>query len=52
MTYRDAKTLHKQDEVCVKKTKAVLTIVSVEVFPKHVVVFCDDGNRYEHTEIG
>ena len=51
MKYRDAKKLHNEDQVRVKKTGQVLSVVETAVTPKTVTVLCDDGNEYHHTEI-
>lgn len=58
MNFRNAKKLHNGDEVTVKKTGEVLTVVSAYV-PRpmnminrnQVFVECDDGNTYIHSDI-
>lgn len=51
MRYQDAKKLHNEDEIIIKKTGKVLSVITVEVLPKHVNVLCTDGHVYHHTEI-
>ena len=51
MRYRDAKKLHNEDQIRVKKTGRVLSVVETDVTSKNVTVLCDDGNEYHHTEI-
>lgn len=56
MRFRDAKKLHNEDEVTVKKTGEVRTVLKAYViddplFAKAVIVECDDGNSYHHTEV-
>ncbi len=51
MRYRDAKKLHNEDQVRVKKTGQVLSVVETTVTSKNVTMLCDDGNEYHHTEI-
>ncbi len=51
MKYRDAKKLHNEDQVRVKKTEQVLSVVETAVTPKTVTVLCNNGNEYHHTEI-
>ena len=51
MTYKFAKQLHNEDEVTVKETGCVLTVVSVDIQKKAVIVMCDDGNEYHHREL-
>lgn len=48
MTFRNAKKLHNEDEVCSKKTGEVLTVLSAYVEGKNVILECVDyENRYE-----
>lgn len=35
----------------VKETGEILTVLSVEVYSKKVLVCCDDGNIYHHRDI-
>ena len=51
MTKRQAEKLHNEDEITVKETGEILTVLSVEVYDKKVLVFCDDGNTYHHRDI-
>ena len=56
MRFRDAKKLHNEDEVTIKRTGEVRTVLSAYViddpmFAKAVIVECDDGNSYHHTEV-
>ena len=51
MTYKKAYTLHNEDEVTVKETGEILTVIDIEVNGKNVLVECDDGNVYHHRDI-
>ena len=52
MTYQNAKRLHNEDEVTVKKTKRILHVVEVEnVLSKDVYLMLEDGNWYHHVEV-
>lgn len=59
MTLKDAKKLHNGDEVMLKKTREVMTVVDVEYVPKEqttnniagLSVLLSDGNWYGHKEI-
>lgn len=55
MRYKYATKLHNEDEVTLKKTNQTLTVLYTEVCndtPKPaVLVTCNDGNTYHHTEI-
>ena len=51
MTFTNAKKLHNEDEVTIKKTGVILTVISTEVKEKTVTILCDDGNEYHHREI-
>ena len=59
MKLADALKLHNEDEVTVKRTKAVLRVVEVEITPKEhtanrmdcVDVLLEDGNWYGYKEI-
>ena len=52
MSYHDAKKLHNEDEVIRKSDDRSLYVVEIEVQDdKNVLVVCDDGNTYHHTEI-
>ena len=51
MTFANAKKLHNEDEIIVKRTGEVLTVLSTEIKEKTVIVLCDDGNEYYHQDI-
>lgn len=52
MKFVDAKKLHDEDEVIVKKTGCVLHVLGdVEVDGKDVFIPCDDGKLYHHTAV-
>ena len=58
MKYSDAKKLHNGDEVTVKETKRILTVIQAyaprpmnNIERKTILVECDDGNTYHHTDI-
>ena len=56
MTFRDAKNLHNEDEVTIKATGQVLRVLNAYVlddpmFTKCVLIECEDGNTYHHTEV-
>ena len=53
MTFPEAKKLHNEDEVIVKKTGESLCVVSVKVDSvfREVWVTCDDGNTYRHSAL-
>lgn len=51
MRKRQAEKLHNEDEITVKKTGEVLTVLSVDVYNKMVLVHCDNGNVYHHKNI-
>lgn len=51
MRYKDAKKLHNEDEVTLKRTGEVLVVVETEVQEKDVFIRCDDGVLYHHTAI-
>lgn len=58
MTYANARKLHNEDEVILKKTGACLRVLDVScprpmnmIQRKEVFIKCDDGNTYHHTEI-
>ena len=53
MTFANAKKLHNEDEVTIKATGAVLTVL--DAYPsennKHIIIECDDGNTYYNDEV-
>lgn len=51
MTYQKAKKLHNEDEVIIKESGAVLTVLNTTVAEKTVIIECDDGNKYHHRDI-
>lgn len=56
MTFRNAKKLHNEDEVTIKETGRVLRVLNAYVlddplFTKCVLIECEDGNTYHHTEV-
>lgn len=53
MTFKNAKKLHNEDEVTIKETNTVVTVLDayIDESGKHVLIKCDDGNTYYHDEI-
>ena len=51
MTYKEAKTLHNEDEVIRKSDNRSLYVISVNITNTDVTLLCDDGNEYHHTEV-
>lgn len=51
MRYRDAKKLHNGDEVHVKGTAEILSVIETEIQEKDVFVRCTDGCLYHHTAL-
>jgi len=51
MTYRQAKKLHNGDEVTIKESDRVMTVVSTEIHDKAVIIMVDDGNMYHHRDV-
>lgn len=53
MTFVNAKKLHNEDEVIVKRTSEVLTVLQayLSANEKNVIVKCNDGNTYYHREL-
>ena len=54
MKYVDARKLHNEDEVTVKETGEVLTVIDAyqpDENVKVILVECDDGNTYHHRDI-
>ena len=51
MRYRDAKRLHNEDEITVRKTGESHTVVNVDVLPNIVYIFCENGGCYENREV-
>lgn len=51
MRYVEAKQLHNEDEVTVKGTGRILSVISTRVLDKAVLVLCSDGNTYHHCDV-
>ena len=53
MTFRNAKKLHSEDEVVVKHTNKIVTVLRVYLAEggKYVLLDCDDGETYSHNEV-
>ncbi len=51
MRYRNAKKLHNEDEVILKRTGRSLYVIEIEVHEKDALIHCDDGNVHHHTEV-
>lgn len=57
MRKTEAMNLHNEDEVIVKKTGCVMTVLDVDIFVKDngdiekVDLLLDDGNWYGHKEV-
>ena len=56
MRYENAAKLHHGDQVRLKETGEILTVIDVELLPENpimktkrqVIVFCDNGEYYSH----
>lgn len=53
MRLKDAKRLYNGDEVTIKETNKVVTVLQSYTSEngKHIIVECDDGNAYYNDEI-
>lgn len=58
MKYNDAKKLHNGDEIVIKETNEILTVLRAyqprpvnDIARKVILVECDDGNTYHHRNI-
>ena len=52
MKYRNAKRLHNEDEVTVKKTKRIMRVITTEdILSKDIYIMLEDGNYYHHSEV-
>lgn len=51
MVLRNALRLQNGDEIRVKESGDVLTVVSVNPVGKCCLILCDDGNEYHHRDI-
>ena len=53
MTFNNAKGLHNEDEVTIKETGKIVTIL--QAYPsengKYIVLECDNGNTYYNDEV-
>lgn len=53
MRYIEATSLHNEDEVMIKETGEIVTVL--QAYPakngKFIIVECDDGNTYSHDKI-
>ena len=53
MTFNNAKGLHNEDEVTIKETGKIVTVL--QAYPlengKYIVLECDDGNTYYNDEV-
>lgn len=53
MTFNNAKGLHNEDEVTIKETGEIVTVL--QAYPlengKYIVLECDDGNTYYNDEV-
>lgn len=53
MTYDNAKNLHNEDEVTIKATGEIVTVL--QAYPSengnYIVLECDDGNTYYNDEV-
>lgn len=53
MTFNNAKNLHNEDEVTIKETNQIVTVLDayIDESGKHVLIECDNGDTYYHDEI-
>lgn len=56
MKFADAQQLHNEDEVTIKETGQVLRVLNAYIpegpqVGRQVLVECEDGSTYVHTEI-
>lgn len=53
MTFAEAKNLHNEDEVTIKETGEVVTVLQSypSVNGKCIILECDDGNEYYNNEV-
>lgn len=52
MLYKYAKGLHNGDDVIIKQTNEIVTVIDITyIDDKKVIVICDDGNEYHHKDI-
>lgn len=52
MLYKYAKDLHNGDEVIIKHTNEIVTVIGITYKDdKKIIIMCDDGNEYHHKDI-
>ncbi|WP_368249345.1 hypothetical protein [Fusicatenibacter saccharivorans] len=53
MTFNNAKGLHNEDEVTIKETGEVVTVLQTYQSEngKYIILECDDGNTYYNDEV-
>lgn len=54
MTFAQASRLHNEDEVTVKETGNIVTVLDAYQNPdnpKIILIECDDGNTYYHDDV-
>lgn len=53
MTFAEAKKLHNEDEVTIKETGEIVTVLQAypSVNGKCIILECDDGNEYYNNEV-
>lgn len=53
MTFNNAKKLHNEDEVTIKETGEVMTVLQAYSSEngKRIILECDDGNVYYNDEV-
>lgn len=54
MKFEAAKQLHNEDEVTIKETDVILSVLDAYVSPdnpKQVLIKCENGNTYTHQDI-
>ena len=51
MRYRDAKKLHKGDQVVIKETKMIETVSFIISEDNCFYIFTCEGSDYHHTEV-
>lgn len=51
MRFKDARALHKGDEVTLKGSKTPLMVLDTEVLGKQVFLTLEGGHVYHHSEV-
>lgn len=54
MTYKVAKRLHNEDEITIKETGKIVSVLQTYEDPNArniVFIECDDGNVYHHRDV-